>query len=365
MFGERLRLARKRAGLSLRGLAEQLGGDVSAQAISKYESGKMFPSSGVLVALGKALGVSLDFLMSEEVVELSSVEFRKHSGVSATERAQAEAAVIDDVERQLAIDDILSISSEENALPTQRRTVRSFDEVERLANDLRQQWRLGNDPIPSMTGLLEDKGVKVIAVDIPPKLSGFTGTVQRPRGKSDVPVIVVSTRFTIERRRFTLAHELAHRVIAGVEGDLKLEKAMDRFAAAFLIPNDHLRVEVRGARDVLPPYDEVVRLKHLYGVAAAAILLRLRDIGVLSDGTIAYAFQSYARPWRTSEPEPLPTTGLFGQLEKPTRFERSVYWALADRLISLPRAADLLRRPVSQVELAMRGPALADSSRRQ
>jgi Zn-dependent peptidase ImmA (M78 family)/transcriptional regulator with XRE-family HTH domain len=362
MFGERLQLARKRAALSLRELADRLGGEVSAQAISKYESGKMFPSSSVLVSLGKALDVSLDFLMSNEVIELTGVEFRQHSGASAGERARAEAAVIDEVERHLALDEILELGGEGSALPTTRKAVGSVEEAEELASDLRKQWCLGNDPIPSMTGLLEDKGVKVIAVDIPKKLSGFTGTVRRPKGKSDLPVIVVSTQFTIERRRFTLAHELAHRIIDGVKGDLKIERAMDRFAAAFLIPADHLRAEVRGARDALPPYTEIVRLKRLYGVAAAAILMRLKDIGVLSDATVTYAFQSYARAWRTAEPFPLDPKGPFGQLEKPTRFERSVYWALADRLISLPRAADLLRRPVSQVELAMRGPALGDSS---
>jgi len=362
MFGERLRLARKRAGLSLRELADRLGGEVSAQAISKYENGMMFPSSSVLVALGKALDVSLDFLMSHEVVELGGVEFRQHSGATAGERARAESAVIDEVERHLALDEILELPPEASALPSTRTVVRSMDEVEDLARQLRKDWCLGNDPIPSMTGLLEDKGVRVISVDIPRKLSGFTGTIRRPKGKDDLPVIVVSTQFTIERRGYTLAHELAHRLIGEVEGGLKPEKAMDRFAAAFLIPADHLRAEVRGARDALPPYSEIVRLKHLYGVAAAAILMRLKDIGILSDATVTYAFQSYARAWRTAEPMPLDANGPFGHLEKPTRFERSVYWALADRLISLPRAADLLRRPVSQVELAMRGPALGDSS---
>ncbi len=362
MFGERLRLARKRAGLSLRDLAARIGNDVSAQAISKYESGKMFPSSSVLVSLGKALDVSLDFLMSDQVVELSGVEFRQHSGASASERARAESAVIDEVERHLALDEILELSGEKNALPATRNNVGSLEEAEALAEKLRKEWCLGNDPIPSMTGLLEDKGVKVVAVDIPKKLSGFTGTVRRPKEKGDLPVIVVSTQFTIERRRFTLAHELAHRIIGGTKGDLKIEKAMDRFAAAFLIPAEHLRAEVRGARDALPPYSEIVRLKHLYGVAAAAILMRLKDIGILSEATVSYAFQTYARAWRTAEPMPLEAKGPFGQLEKPTRFERSVYWALADRLISLPHAADLLRRPVAQVELAMRGPALGNSS---
>jgi Zn-dependent peptidase ImmA (M78 family)/transcriptional regulator with XRE-family HTH domain len=360
MFGERLKLARRRAGLSLRDLAERIGNDVSAQAISKYESGKMFPSSSVLVSLGKALDVSLDFLMSNQVAALAGVEFRKHSGTSAAERARAESIVIEEVERHLALDAILELDCEKNGLPPQRAIVHSYDEVEALANNLRDEWELGNDPIPSMTDLLEDKGVKIIAVDIPQRLSGLTGNVQRPGGKPDVPIIVVSTQFTIERRRFTLAHELAHRIIGDARGDLNLEKVMHRFAGAFLIPKKHLQNEVAGARDALPPYNEIVRLKHLYGVAATAILMRLKDIGVLSESTVTYAFQTYARTWRTAEPMPLDPKGPCGKLEQPTRFERSVYWALADRLISLPRAAELLRRPVSQVELAVRGPSLGD-----
>jgi Zn-dependent peptidase ImmA (M78 family)/transcriptional regulator with XRE-family HTH domain len=365
MLGDRLKLARKRAGLSLRDLAERLDDKVTAQAISKYESGKMYPSSGVLVALAKSLAVSLDFLMSEQVEALSGVEFRKHSSATAAERALAEASVIDALERQLALDEILGLDSAQNDLPSKKVTVRSFDDVEHAAEQLRDDWKLGMAPVPSMTGLLEDKGVKIIAVDIPKKVSGLTGNVRRPGEKPDVPVIVVSTQFTIERRRFTLAHELAHRVIGECGAELKCEKAMDRFAAAFLIPAKNLQEEVRGARDALPPYKEIVRLKHLYGVAAAVILMRLRDIGVLSDATVSYAFQTYARTWRTVEPMPLDSNGDFARLEQPSRFERSVYWALADRLISLPHAAELLRRPVSQVELEFRGPSLGDSASSQ
>lgn len=360
MFGQRLRLARKRAGLSLRELADRIGNDVSAQAISKYESGKMLPSSSVLVALAKALDVSLDFLMSNQVEALAGVEFRKHSGTSAIERAQAESTVIDAIERQLALDDILGLDSEKNELPRERATVTSLEEVEALADALRKQWDLGTDPIRSMTDLLEDKGVKVISVDFPKRLSGLTGDVQRSDGKVSVPIIVVSNQITIERRRFTLAHELGHRIIGETRGDLKLESAMQRFAAAFLIPRKHLQNEVAGARDTLPPYSEVVRLKQLYGVAAAAILMRLKDIGVLSESSVSYAFQTYARQWRTVEPKPIDPNGPYGKLESPTRFERSVYWALSDRLISLPRAAELLRRPVDQVEAAVKGPARDD-----
>ncbi|MDW8291222.1 MAG: helix-turn-helix transcriptional regulator, partial [Armatimonadota bacterium] len=51
-LGERLKSARKRAGLSMRALAERAG--VSAQAISKYERGQDVPSSVVIIRLAKA-----------------------------------------------------------------------------------------------------------------------------------------------------------------------------------------------------------------------------------------------------------------------------------------------------------------------
>ena len=48
-----------------------------------------------------------------------------------------------------------------------------------------------------------------------------------------------------------------------------------------------------------------MRLKHFYGVSAAAMLIRLRDVGILSAASIEYAFRTYARSWRTREPEPI------------------------------------------------------------
>ena len=111
MFAARLKLARKKAGLSLRDLSEALGSRVSAQAIGKYERGEMMPSSGTLLALAKALDVSLDYLMGSQVSQLDGVEFRKKSGTSAKDRARVEAAVIAHVERYLTIEEILDLPS--------------------------------------------------------------------------------------------------------------------------------------------------------------------------------------------------------------------------------------------------------------
>ena len=58
MIADRIRLARRKSGYSLRGLSDAMDNKVTAQAIGKYERGEDIPSSGVLLALSKALSVS-------------------------------------------------------------------------------------------------------------------------------------------------------------------------------------------------------------------------------------------------------------------------------------------------------------------
>ncbi len=357
MLGGRLRLARKKAGLSLRELAAIMDPPVSAQAISKYESNEMMPSSRVLVGLGKALGISLDFLMSGEVEELEAVEFRKHSGASARDRARALAIVTEALEDYLAIEDIVGLPPAVDPFTSVRRdTVTSYDEAESLADKLREEWELGTDPIPSMTGLLEDIGIKVIVADFPEKVSGMTCKAKRPGNRPPVEAIVISEHMNVERKRFTLAHELAHRVIGGVAGpEVKLENAMHRFAGAFLVPGDHLKQEV-GPQRLGIAYHEIMQLKRFYGISAASLLMRLRDVGILSEAVIAYAFRTYASSWRKDEPEPIEDGIGIGAFEQPTRFEGLVYRALAEQLISLSRAAQFLKRPLAEIERGIRGP---------
>ena len=213
MYGQRLRLARKRAGLSMRALADATSPKVTAQAISKYEAGKMLPSSAVLVGLGKALDVSLDFLMSAQIEAIDAVEFRKHSAASARERARAEAVVMDSLERYLTIEHILDIKPSVDWVESRRcDSVASESQIDERADELRRVWDLGRDPIPSLCELLEDKGIKVVEADLPESINGLSCHVLRG-GEIVAEAVVVSSRINVERKRFTLAHELAHRII--------------------------------------------------------------------------------------------------------------------------------------------------------
>ena len=363
MFGERLKLARKKAGYSLRGLADALGREVSAQAIGKYERGEMMPSSGILMHLAKVLDVSLEYLLSEQVEELEGVEFRKLSGTSARDRAQVDAEVIDRLQRYTAVEEILEVDSGAWTAPRfGNRFLGREEDGEVLARDLRHDWKLGIDPIPNMTALLEDRGIKVLVIPLPGRVSGLTCLVRRPRLKIKIPVIVVNQHVTLERRRLTLAHELAHRLIDD-SSPVDHEKAAMVFAGAFLMPQDHLVREIGKHRKALG-YRELVQLKRMYRVSAAALLVRLKQVSVIDESTLAYAFQTFARGWRKSEPEPLEGSGEEGRHEIPRRFERLCYWALAEELIAPSKAAELLQQPLAEIEEGLKGPAKGDASSR-
>lgn len=357
MLGERLRLARKRAGMSLRALEEALASKVSAQALSKYERDEMTPSSDVLLALSRALKVPVPYLLAVEEAKLGEVDFRTRAGTSVKDRARVAAAVLEWVERYLQLERILALDSASWAAPFDSpRRLSSIDDAEGLADEVRSLWNLGLDPIPNLTELLEEKGLKVLLEDLPDAVSGFTCLVQRPAGVASVPVIVANSRKSLERRRLTLAHELAHRVIdpAGLS-EKEEELAMTRFASAFLMPRAHLVAEV-GERRHLLSYRELIDLKRIYRVSGAALLVRLRDLGVIDQAILTYAFQTVARSWRSQEPDELEPARERGQREKPRRLRRLCMRAVAEKLIPVPKAADLLREPLASIEAELKGP---------
>ncbi|HVB25517.1 MAG TPA: XRE family transcriptional regulator [Ktedonobacteraceae bacterium] len=365
MIADRIKLARRKAGFSLRDLSTAMDERVTAQAIGKYERGEDVPSSGVLIALAKALGVSLSYLLDPIGIELTGVKFRTKANTTVRDRAQVETEVLEWIERYLQIEHILDLDSAKWQCPVAHpRQMNEVNDAEKLARDVREEWKLGLDPIPNMTELLEEKGLKVLTIPLPQRVSGFTCLVGRGESQPELPVIVVNNQFSLERRRLTLAHELAHRLIdADSLSEKDEEKATTLFAGAFLMPREHLLREVGKHRNALG-YKELIDLKRLYRVSGMALLMRLRQLSVISESTLIYIFQSIARGWRTQEPEELESEKERGQRERALRFERLCYRALAEELISLTKAAELLRLPDSEVDAGLKGPQNANTHRR-
>ncbi len=88
----------------------KIGNRVTAQAIGKYERNESMPSSGVLIALAGALGVSVDYLVGDQDMALEAVEFRKKKITSRREESQVEAQVLHLLERYLLVEELLNLT---------------------------------------------------------------------------------------------------------------------------------------------------------------------------------------------------------------------------------------------------------------
>ncbi|MCL2590081.1 MAG: XRE family transcriptional regulator [Betaproteobacteria bacterium] len=352
MIGNRLKRAREALGLSLRELETTIQGQVSAQAIGKYERNEMMPGSTILMALAKALGVSPEYLLSEREIELTGVDFRKAPQAGVKEERAVEASVLDQVERYLELEELLpGIDQPWDAPADENFAISCIEDAEQAADSLRRLWNLGNDPIPSMAELLEDKGVKVIALDLPENMSGSKAFVCRP-DQEDVPVIVVNQNHNGERQRFTLAHELAHLVLrfSGLN-DAEQEKAADRFAGAFLMVKDMV-LQLLGAHRTSISIGELAELKKIFRVSIASLVVRCAQLGILPKA-------GYGRLWTqikdlgwnspsSDEPHRLPA-------EVPRRMERLCLRAVAEGAISETRAAELLNVSVRELDRRLLG----------
>lgn len=355
MFGSRLRLARKKAGLSMKALAERLSPPLTAQAISKYEHGKMLPKSSVLVQLGRELDVSLDFLLGGQIEKLTDIEFRKRAGTTVQDQARVESIVIEQLEDYFTIEEILGLPPAPDPFANlSSRAISDWYEIEEKASWLRKKWAVGDGPIANMIELLETRNMKVVEADLPKRFDGMACAVQRAGNQPQTHVVVVSSNTTIERKRFNLAHEIAHHVVPVKNNrEIPQEKAMHRFAAAFLVPGDDLKTHAGETRQSVS-YRELIALKWLYGISASAMLMRLGDVGILPQSTVQYAFRTYARTWRSCEPEPLSRGEGQGVLERPWRYKNLVWRALGEKLISPVRAAQMLHCSLDEIAQGLR-----------
>ncbi|GAB3261503.1 ImmA/IrrE family metallo-endopeptidase [Chitinimonas naiadis] len=352
MIGNRLKRARESKGLSLRELEARIQGHVSAQAIGKYERDEMMPGSTALLAMAEALDVTPEYLLSSQEIELTGVDFRKGPQAGPKEERAVESAVLDQVERYLELEELMPDTGDVWQLVDDAAFfIESIEDAERAADSLRKHWELGIDPIQSMAELLEEKGIKVISLGLPEKVSGSKAHVSRP-ARDDVPVIVVNQGHNGERQRFTLAHELAHLVLrfAGLS-DIDQEKAADRFAGAFLMAKE-MMIRLLGQHRTSISLGELVELKKVFKVSIACLVVRCSQLGVITKATYGRLFgQIKALGWNSQgSDEPFKLAP-----EVPQRMERMCFRAVAEGAISESRAAELLRISVRELDARLMG----------
>ena len=173
--GQKLRSARRAAGLSLRELETRLRGAASAQSISLYERGEVTPKPALVLKLSGILGADLVHLHGPRWARVREAWYRgrvaENRRIRNLVESRLEASLPGILERESAVGHhwtgpgVLPTASD--ALPT------SPSGVESGALALRSHWGLGVVPLPNLVQVLEHRGQRVIEVDV----DGFDGCV--------------------------------------------------------------------------------------------------------------------------------------------------------------------------------------------
>lgn len=342
MIHDRIRRARILKGLSLEALAQRMG-DISKQALSKFEKGESLPNSSRLLQLADALGVGPEYFFRQEEVELAPLEFRKLSGMGKRKLEQVTEHITEHLERYITLESCFDAADIKTPpTPPAQFVVSSLGEAETAAIQLREHWQIGTAPIANLTELLEERGIKVALVDGP---DDFDGACAATRDDQHV-LIALNAHRPGERMRFTAAHELGHWVMAIPETmeDRDAEFCCHRFAGAFLYPASCVATDFGSHRRSRVHPRELLIAKQLYGLSMQAVLRRLKDLDLLNEtGYKSSMIHARMRGWAKTEPQPLPP-------EHPQRFESLVFWGLAEDLFSRSRAAELLGKPASALD---------------
>lgn len=334
MIGDRIKRKRLAAGMSLQDLADALyrgGIHLSKAALSNYETHKTVPNATTLWTLAKVFGVSMEYFIREHDAVIVLGGYRKRAGLSAKRHDQILAQIRDEIEKRIEIEAILSLQSS-FALPHQKE-INSIDEADQIATNVRDGWKLGDQPISSVSTLLEEKGWYVIQTPNEDDFDGLCGVVKT----SNRPFVVSRSGISIDRLRLNLLHEVGHAFLKSSEGKL-MEKAAFRFASAMLFPESRVYEEVGRKRSSFT-IEELVLLKKRYGLSIQAMAFRFRDLGIISDSyfSLIFAYLNKAG-FKVQEPGSQELTFQ----ETSTTFQSQVYRALAEGLISETDAARFL-----------------------
>ena len=331
VFAQRLANARKMRCLSQRELSERLDIPMSANAIAKYETGKMMPTSEVQAALAIALGVDVDYFHHPFTVSIpaNAWEFRKRKSLGNKQIAAIQQSATDQMER---INDI--------ELDYSDPTVAIYLQADAMARRLRRELSLGNAPIFAPIELLESLGVRIVEVEADEK---FDGTSTKA---GDTPLIVLNATYTPERKRFTLFHELAH-LILHFEIGADVEHLCNTFASEMLIPVSVLYTRLGNHRKTLT-LEELKGLQRDYGISIEALMYKAHQHGIIDDAYFKHFNIKLNKKTNVNYRDQVRES--LWQPETTTYLRRLVLQALSNELITPAKAASLLGVEVDSIQ---------------
>jgi Zn-dependent peptidase ImmA (M78 family)/DNA-binding XRE family transcriptional regulator len=302
---EEARLYRK---MTMEELADLIG--IKKQSISQFENSKAFPDFKTLNAISKALKFPLSFFNSDNETDMmvGNTYFRapfssKQKDLHSQKIKAKYVAYI-----QNCLSEYVDFP-QQNIPKFESIKLDDVNSIERIANQVRDYWGLGKEPIPDMVALLERNGIIVAEFSTEGKTIDAFYQYGEMFGREYYCVVLGTDKLTYARRQFSAAHELAHILLHERYYDIDQlnreefrlrEEQANKFASAFLLPKEAFIKDIQPYCNKLNAY---VELKRKWRVAIQTMIMRAADLEIISQNQTQYLWRQISKNgWRTKEP---------------------------------------------------------------
>lgn len=324
--GAKLAEARHARGISSRkALADMM--QRAASTVQRWEEGDSYPEPQALSELAAILSVPADFFLTPRLDGAGPSFFRSFAGALKSDRLvqQARLAWLEDI---TAVAEHYAYLPEVNVPDLLRgRSFKSLrdEDIEGIAQEVREHWGLGLRPVLDMVTFVEGIGIVVAAEQMETdRLDGLS----RWGGDGRPYILLANDKQSFARRQFDTAHELGHILLhravteSEFEENFKLiEEQAHSFASAFLLPASQFSVEIDTAA-----IWELERLKARWKVSIKAQIMRLKRLNILDTDSSQRLFKVYSSKGYSSKGEPYDDVW---PLQKPTLLS-DIFKALVD-----------------------------------
>ena len=273
--------------------------DVSPATISKWRAGTQAPERDALERLAGVVNVTPEWFTRVPGAKLSLPLFRSNASAHVAARAMLGARL--EWAQDVAAALMEYVDYPDVNLPSRDYTEPeeiTDEDIETVACECRDLWRLGRSTIQDLALAVEGAGVIVVREETGiaqiEGLSAWSAVLGRPL------ILLSADKNNGYRSRFDLAHEVGHLVLhrhIQRTTDNARHKLMEaqahRFAGAFLLPAETFAIEVR----MPPTLDDLLILKRRWGVSAAAMIMRLKAIELLDDDGASILHKRRSARW--------------------------------------------------------------------
>jgi Zn-dependent peptidase ImmA (M78 family)/DNA-binding XRE family transcriptional regulator len=348
MLSDRLRFARESLGLRQADAAGQLG--IAESGICEMEAGRREPKAAQLAALAQLYRRPIDFFFSNELVAQDVALWRaRPADAVAEKKIRREFFAL--CENYQSLEELLGISSASH-LPEETipKDDFGFQQAERLAARIWEQFDLGAAPATSLRFVLEERFfVKVFALPLASETSAAS-----TRSHRFGPAVLLNSDSMHWRRNFDLAHELFHLLtwrvfrdpteVSSVESGEEEERLANAFASHLLLPEGPFRERLDPFLDKAGSLSiseaQLQELARSFDVSAEAIVYRCAGLfHWRKEQTLGIVEKVHmVRTRRESEPIEM----------LPSRYMSLTVQAYRTGLISYKKGAEYLRRGFRQ-----------------